>query len=80
MNKNQILKKLEQAGFYMPFVVDCSKNYLEVFSGDACDFDGNQHIKDEAVKATGLTHSCNITYGGYMLSNESFNIDSDNKQ
>jgi hypothetical protein len=80
MTKNQIMRKLQQAGFNMNFVVAVSKDYLEVFTGDGADYDGNQWVKDEAVKITGLTHSCNIAYGGYMLSNEGFNIDSDNNQ
>lgn len=78
MTKNQILKKLKDAGYNMAWVIDCSRNYLEVFTGDACDYEENERITSLAAEITGLNHSVNIAYGGHMLSNEEFKIDTGN--
>jgi len=78
MTSNQITKKLQNAGFDMSKVIEVSKNFLEVFTGDARDYDENVQLADRASKITGLNHICNIAYGGYMLSSEGFSIDSDN--
>lgn len=78
MTKNQISRKLTAANFEMKNVIDVSRDYLEVFNGDGCDYEGNMALAQEASKITGLNHLCNIAYGGWMLSSESFSIDSDN--
>lgn len=78
MTKNQIEKALRDAGFNVNFVMDVSKNYLEVFDGDPLDYDGNQFLRDEAMRITGMKNYCNIAYGGWMISNEPFSFDSGN--
>jgi len=78
MTSKQITKKLQNAGFDMSKVIEVSKNYVEVFTGEACDYDENVELAKQASKITGLNHICNIAYGGYMLSNEGFSIDGDN--
>lgn len=78
MTKNQITKKLQSAGFDMSKVIEVSNNYVEVFTGDACDYDENAELANQVSKITGLNHICNIAYGGHMLSNEGFSIDVNN--
>lgn len=78
MTSNQITKKLEKAGFEMSKVIEVGKNYVEVFTGDACDYDKNLELAKKASEITGLNHICNIAYGGYMISNEGFSIDTGN--
>lgn len=80
MTKNQILNALRNAGFNPDFVVDVSNNYLEVFDGDPSDYDGNCFIRDEAMRITGMNSYCNIAYGGWMISNEPFKLDTGNCQ
>ena len=81
--KNQTVRRIEKAllaaNFNMAYVVDISTNYLEIFNGDACDRDGNETLAKQAVEITGLNHTCNIAYGGYMLQNTEFLIDSENR-
>jgi len=79
MTANQILRALRQSGtFPMDKIVEVSRDYVEVFTGDACAVAANRRLARQAAKITGLSHTCNIAYGGYMIQAEAFKIDTGN--
>lgn len=78
MTKNQIMRKLEKAGFNMALVVEASRDWVEVFTGEAADYDKNRSAAHKCAKILGGWTITNTGYGGWIVTPGSLNLDTGN--